>query len=390
MIQLKSGNRLIPQNKKGDKIMKKHTTRTLALSALLCAALCATACGKNGENSAGESNQDTTEWYDVSRENMDEEETTEAEETKATTTEAVTETTEETTEPVTDADGNPVEQDSGSGGGNKKTSRTGDGTTEEEYYQDEDAPAEVISPDVTIYGEKNEPTAMGLEFVTINGVRVDIRKETVDSFIEKMELRQNKDCTFFNPYETEGFNDGIFWYGKGYGRYQNAADESQRFTGTHVFIEGLEGRYIASEVDPTVEDGYKIRSIYSSVGATKDDFSVEFIGGIKVGTAKSEVEKLLGGGGNVSGAFTYYADDSNALVIRYGEDDTITEIYLFNDFDYAPIEYLPAVTTPSKTENSEEGKTTETEPDVKEETGEDAPIDAPVSPVNPDVHEVKE
>lgn len=336
--------------------------RFLIAQTLLCAAAILTGCARSlGDDITAEnSNVDGTEWWDVTRENMDEEETTEPVTTAKT--EVTEETTTETTD-VTDENGNP----SGGGSGGGKSNRGSSGKTKDEYYEDKAAPKEIITPDVEIFGERNVSNAMALSRINVNGKNIDILNETIDGLIEIAGLRQDRNCLFSNPFERDANYDGIFWYGRGYGVYLNAEDESLRFTGTHLFIEGISGTVLATEVDPTVKDGYKIRSVYASIGMTQDDFEVLFLGGIKCGMARAEVEQILDSRGDTTKCYTYYANKDNALVIRYGEDDTIAEIYLFNDYDYLPIQYserLPEniriVTEPPEGEETEEGGESET------------------------------
>ena len=98
--------------------------RFLIAQTLLCAAAILTGCARSlGDDVTAEnSNVDGTEWWDVTRENMDEEETTEPVTTAKT--EVTEETTTETTN-VTDENGNP------SGGGGGKGGRGNSGKTKD-------------------------------------------------------------------------------------------------------------------------------------------------------------------------------------------------------------------------------------------------------------------
>lgn len=236
--------------------------------------------------------------------------------------------------------------------------RFGDETSSQKYFEKKDPPQEIISPDVEIFGERNVSNGLALYNIKVNGQVIDIRGETIDSFVEMAGIKRNTDCSFFNPFEEDSrVHDGVFWFGGGYGVCTNTKDESLSFTGTHIFIEALEGRNIATEVDPENKDRYKIRSVYSSIAMSKDDFDIEFAGHIKCGSKRSDVEAALGKG-NTSRIYTYYSNAENAMFIRYGEDDTATEIYLFNDFDYAQIKYSEAENNIDDTDGTVESKDT--------------------------------
>lgn len=354
---------------------RKYMAATLACVLAISLA----SCGSKG-NADTQSEDSKGEWWEVSREGMDEEESTSEESSsKPETATASSSEADEDTSSATDASSKADDSSSKGGTGNskgsQKSSRSGDGTTEEEYYEDPDTPAEVFSPDIIIFGNKNMSDSASLCSVTVNGKTLSITDETVDTFIDKAEIRQNKACSFLNPFETDDSYDGIFWYGKGYGVYSNTVDEAKRFTGTQVFIEGLDYTSVAGEVDPSVEGAYRVRSVYSSIGATKDDFTVSYAGGIEVGMSKADIESKLGKASETKG-YAYYANSSGALVIRYDKNDTAAEIYLFADYEDIPIEYQPPEeSSEGDTTSSKEEKTAVTT--TTTETSNDVPPDIP-------------
>lgn len=317
--------------------------------AALSLALTATAVTSCGKSKGGGDTSSELE-INATRENVDElhggEQQLQTSTTEPTSEEATTEgTTNEKGEPATQSGG---KSGGGSGGGSGNGGGRSTGTTEEEYYVDEEAPVEIPTPDVIIYGEQNMSNETELWKIKLNGKYLDIRSDTLDKFIKTADIKQNKKASFFNGAKED--EDCIFFYGKGYGVFRNAQDESKRFEGTLLFLEGLEQGNIATVVDPTIKDHFKIRCAYSSVGATKSDYNIEFANGVYTGMKRSEVEELLGSGDKTRG-MVYYANKDNCLVIRYdikdedGEesaDDIATEIYLFNDFEEAPIQYVLA------------------------------------------------
>lgn len=330
--------------------MKSKRQIMLAALSLTLAATMFTSCGKSKDSG------DTSSELEINatREDVDALQGGE-QQLQSETTEPTSE--EETTEATTDENGEPTSQSNGTSGGrgsgSGRTSGGGQGgrdtgTTEEEYYTDEDAPKEIPTPDVTIFGEQNVSDKTELWKIKLNGKYLDIRNDTLDKFIDLAGIKQNKKATFFNGSKDD--EDCIFFYGKGYGVFKNAQDESKRFEGTLLFLEGLEQGSVATVVDPSIKDRFKIRCAYSSIGATKDDYFIEYANGVHTGMKRSEIEKLLGSGDYTRGMI-YYANKDNCLVIRYdikdkdgkeSGDDTATEIYLFNDFKETPIQYVPA------------------------------------------------
>lgn len=352
--------------------MKAKKCMAVMLACLLSVSF--TACGnKDSEDSQADNKG---EWWDVSKENMDEEESTINGDTshEKETSEVETETSS-----ATDASSEPADTSgtsSKSGGNNQKNQNTSNGNnkTEKTPYENPDTPAMVYSPDVEIFGDKNIADTIAICTVSINGEKFSLAEETVDTLVSRAGIRQNTNYTYLNPFEENDKYDGIFWYGKGYGIYTNAKDEAKRFTGTHVFIEGLESTSVAGDVDPTVEGAYRIRSVYSSADATKNDFAVSYIGGIKVGTLKKDIEDKLGAGGITKG-YTYYANQLGALVIKYDENEMASEIYLFVNYDDVPIEYhsseeapAPEATTPTESETEPvETREAEMPPEIPED-----------------------
>lgn len=353
------------------------------MTAMLMCVLALSLASCDGKKSSDPQDEESKgEWWDVSREGMEEKETTSEESSSKVET---TSSTVEATSSDTDASSQTDSGSSNNGKGNSKSQRTnrnGDGTTEEEYYEDPDTPTEVFSPDIVIFGNKNMSDSASLCDVTVNGKTLSITDETVDTFINKAGVRQNKACSFLNPFELDDSYDGVFWYGKGYGIYTNTVDESKRFTGTQVFIEGLDYASVAGEVDPSVEGAYRIRSVYSSIGATKSDFTVNYIGGVEVGMSKSDIEGKLGKASETKG-YAYYANSSGALVIRYDKNDIAVEIYLFADYADIPIEYqLSEAPSEESTTSSQESKTTTTAL-KSNDTSPDIPPDAMPSDSKP-------
>lgn len=321
--------------------------KKLSLMLFTCASLVSfSACGNNDNTSEQQTESEQGEWWNVSNKGMDEAETTFSE---ASVSENSETTTEESSEDMTEDAAAETESGEtsnvGTGGntsGNGTPSGTANGngeTAEKEQYEDEQAPSEVYTPDIEIFGEKNVADSIPLSTIKVNGNVLDIKEETVDSFINTAGLRQNKGYSLSNYFETDDTYDGIFWYGKGYGIYNNTQDESKRFTGTHIFIEGIESGFVATKVDPTVENGYQIRSVYASTDTTESDFTVEFVGGVKAGMTRSEIEALFQSTGDTTKTYTYYANKDAALLIFYDENDTAMEIYLFADYDFMPILY---------------------------------------------------
>ncbi len=321
--------------------------KKLSLMLFICASLVSfSACGNNDNTSELQTESEQVEWWNVSNEGMEEAEAASSEVNVSENSEATTEESDEdTAEDVTTETESGETSNGGTGGntsGNGTLSGTPNGngdTAEKEQYEDEQAPSEVYTPDVEIFGEKNVADSIPLSTVKVNGNVLDIREETVDSFINTAGLRQNKGYSLSNYFETDNTYDGIFWYGKGYGIYNNTQDEVKRFTGTHIFIEGIESGFVAAIVDPTVESGYQIRSVYASTDTTENDFAIEFVSGVKAGMTRSEIEALFQSAGDTTKTYTYYANKDAALLIFYDENDTAMEIYLFADYDFMPILY---------------------------------------------------
>lgn len=373
--------------------MKKALIMMTAFS-LVVASL--TGCGKNGSNTESGAESSGLE-YDVTRENMDELESSETEESSTTDSEDSSETEESSEESSEDESSSEA-----SGGGNSSSGNKG--SSPQEFYEDKDAPNIVVNPDVVIYGEKNVDNDTPLYKVKVNGKYIDIRHETTDTLLNTAGIRQDVKTLKYNEdtdYRENGdeYSDGIFFYGRGYGIYSNYEDESKRYTGTHLFIEGVENGLVAVEVDPTAAGVYSIRGVYASIAMTRSDFDIVFANDVKCGMSREAVEKKLGEG-NKSRDFTYYANDENALLIRYDEDDNAAEIYLFNDFEFLPIDYREAEeegADDSKPQPEKEGEDDNRTPvrdkeeaAKPEETGEDKGETAGGGGYTGEIHKVEE
>lgn len=375
--------------------MKNKAVKSLLIALSLVTAMSVTACGKNGE--AGDDTQDTSEWYDVSRENMDEEESSDSTAETTTTTADSSSEPEETESSSDSSDSSKPDDSSSSGGSSGGNSSPSGGNGNPKNYEEKQLPKEIYSPDVEIFGERNLDDKIALYNIKVNGKVMDIRNETVDTFVSTAGIKRNPDRAFENPYETdENEYDGVFWFGGGYGVYVNTQDTSKRFSGTQVFIEGAENGFIAAEVDSGIKDKYKIRSVYSCTATTQKDFEVIYAGGIKCGMTRAEIEGILGSKGNESKGFTYYANKANLLLIYYGKNDTAEEIYLYNDFEDMPIQYLKTEDNgaddsssddSSRPDDYKEGDESSEETDVENPDSNSVP---PRDPNTPEPHEVKE
>ena len=121
---------------------RKYMAATLACVLAISLA----SCGSK-KNADTQSEDSKGEWWEVSREGMDEEESTPEESSSKPETASSSEADEDTSS-ATDASSKA--DDSSSKGGtesskeSQKSNRSGDGTTEEEYYEDPDTPAEYV------------------------------------------------------------------------------------------------------------------------------------------------------------------------------------------------------------------------------------------------------
>lgn len=228
---------------------------------------------------------------------------------------------------------------SSSGGGGEDSPRENECI---EYEGDSETPERSLYPDVEVFGDKNEDINIPIQKVKINGRIFDIGVDTLNEVVERAEVTRNPEAEFYNPVKDEnGENDGIFWYGGGYSA--NGSSE-----GTQAFIEVFDYKDIAVDLD-TIDPldntkNWYIRSVYSSLETTKDDWAVEYRcgskNGIKVGMTREEIEKSFGGRkGGTSKGYTYYANTYAALFINYNDKDIATEMYLFADYDWAKIQY---------------------------------------------------
>ena len=370
--------------------MKNKAVRPLLVALSLVTALSVTACGKNG--GAGDDTQDTSEWYDVSRENMDEAESSESVANTTTTAADSSEAPEDSSE-TNKPDSSKPDDSSSSGESSGGNSSPSSGNDNPKNYEEKQLPKEIFSPDVEIFGERNLDDKIALYNIKVNGKVMDIRNETVDTFITTAGIKRNADRAFENPYEMdENKYDGVFWFGGGYGVYANTQDTSKRFSGTQVFIEGAENGFVAAEVDSGIKGKYKIRSVYSCTATTQKDFEVIYAGGIKCGMTRAEIERILGSKGNESKGFTYYANKANLLLISYGKNDIAEEIYLYNDFEDMPIQYLKTEdngTDDSSSDDSSrpDGEDNSSSEDSGVEDGNNSGV--PRDSDSPEPHEVK-
>ena len=220
--------------------------------------------------------------------------------------------------------------------------------------QDDDLPFEVPYPDIEIFGDPNVGNDVALNIVNINGVTMDLFAETVDTLIAKTGTKQNKaraHYNYFNDEEAAEAYDGVFFYGKGYGVDAQTQDQSLRFTGTQFFIEGIrDGDELAMDVDARAEGVFGIRCLYSSLEDT-NDFDVIYAGGVKCGMSRASVESILGEG-STSKRYTYYANGNNVLLLGYS-GETVSDIYLVNDYERLPVRYSPSEKPKVEDESSE-------------------------------------
>ena len=189
---------------------------------------------------------------------------------------------------------------------------------------------EEVEDDIIINGEKNHHWG-GLRWVKVNGYDFDdiyITKH-LDLFMECAQV-QKTDKIHYNPSDD---NDGVFFYGNGYGA--EGIDGCVYVEVVPVIMGSLPS---TDEVDLSKPEGYYlIRSLYANED-TPEELGVTFAG-IKIGDSKERVEELYGAGGNTNG-YTYYADKEGALLLTYDEDDKVKEMYLFIDYeDYLKIKY---------------------------------------------------
>lgn len=298
-------------------------TRTVLIMSAVCAAAMLTACGNHGSSSKSvNSNESTTEWWEVTKEGMEEEETTEAEST-ATTSEAATEaSSEQETSSATDSDS--------SQGNGKNSSGQNDGGDKSDKKDKSDIAHEEVENDIIINGEKNHHWG-GLRWVKVNGFEFDsiYIDKYLDVFMDCAQV-QKTDKIHYNPSDD---NDDVFFYGNGY-----SAEGIDGCVYVEVVPVVMGSRPSTDDVDLSKPEGYYlIRSLYANED-TPEELGVTFAG-IKIGDSKERVEGLYGAGGNTNG-YTYYADKEGALLLTYNEDDKVKEMYLFVDYEsYLKIKY---------------------------------------------------
>lgn len=297
-------------------------TRTVLIMSAICAAAMLTACGNRGSSSkSANSNESTIEWWEVTKEGMKEEKTTEAEST-AITSEAVTEaSSEQETSSSTDSDssqGNDKNSSGQNGGGYKSDKKNNSETREE------------VENDIIINGERNHHWG-GLRWVKVNGFEFDniYIDKYLDVFMDCAQV-QKTDKIHYNPSND---NDDVFFYGNGY-----SAEGVDGCVYVEVVPVVMGSRPSTDDVDLSKPEGYYlIRSLYANED-TPEELGVTFAG-IKIGDSKERVEGLYGAGGNTNG-YTYYADKEGALLLTYDEDDKVKEMYLFVDYEsYLKIKY---------------------------------------------------
>lgn len=297
-------------------------TRTVLIMSAVCAAAMLTACGNHGSSSKSvNSNESTTEWWEVTKEGMEEEETTEAENT-AITSEATTEaSSEQETSSATDSD---------SSQGNGKSSSGQNGSGDKNDKKDKTENREEVENDIIINGERNHHWG-GLRWVKVNGFEFDsiYIDKYLDVFMDCAQV-QKTDKIHYNPSDD---NDDVFFYGNGY-----SAEGIDGCVYVEVVPVVMGSRPSTDDVDLSKPEGYYlIRSLYANED-TPEELGVTFAG-IKIGDSKERVEGLYGAGGNTNG-YTYYADKEGALLLTYDEDDKVKEMYLFVDYEsYLKIKY---------------------------------------------------
>lgn len=297
-------------------------TRTVLIMSAVCAAAMLTACGNHGSSSKSvNSNESAIEWWEVTKEGMKEEKTTEAEST-AITSEAATEaSSEQETSSATDSDssqGNGKNSSGQNDGGDKSDKKNNSETREE------------VENDIIINGERNHHWG-GLRWVKVNGFEFDniYIDKYLDVFMDYAQV-QKTDKIHYNPSND---NDDVFFYGNGY-----SAEGVDGCVYVEVVPVVMGSRPSTDDVDLSKPEGYYlIRSLYANED-TPEELGVTFAG-IKIGDSKERVEGLYGAGGNTNG-YTYYADKEGALLLTYDEDDKVKEMYLFVDYEsYLKIKY---------------------------------------------------
>lgn len=297
-------------------------TRTVLIMSAVCAAAMLTACGNHGSSSKSvNSNESTIEWWEVTKEGMKEEKTTEAEST-AITSEAVTEaSSEQETSSATDSDSsqdNDKNSSSQNGGGYKSDKKNNSETREE------------VENDIIINGERNHHWG-GLRWVKVNGFEFDniYIDKYLDVFMDCAQVQKTDKI----HYNHSNDNDDVFFYGNGY-----SAEGVDGCVYVEVVPVVMGSRPSTDDVDLSKPEGYYlIRSLYANED-TPEELGVTFAG-IKIGDSKERVEGLYGAGGNTNG-YTYYADKEGALLLTYDEDDKVKEMYLFVDYEsYLKIKY---------------------------------------------------
>lgn len=297
-------------------------TRTVLIMSAVCAAAMLTACGNHGSSSKSvNSNESAIEWWEVTKEGMKEEKTTETEST-AITSEAATEaSSEQETSSATDSDssqGNGKNSSGQNDGGDKSDKKNNSETREE------------VENDIIINGERNHHWG-GLRWVKVNGFEFDniYIDKYLDVFMDYAQV-QKTDKIHYNPSND---NDDVFFYGNGY-----SAEGVDGCVYVEVVPVVMGSRPSTDDVDLSKPEGYYlIRSLYANED-TPEELGVTFAG-IKIGDSKERVEGLYGAGGNTNG-YTYYADKEGALLLTYDEDDKVKEMYLFVDYEsYLKIKY---------------------------------------------------
>lgn len=112
--------------------------------------------------------------------------------------------------------------------------------------------------------------------------------------------------------------DGYTFTSAMYGVQKDASDPLS-YKGTLVSIEitDKQGKLITpSAINAKMFDIYNVKGVHVDEFFTKDDFEVQFYGGIKVGMKEDEIISLLGEGTEIK-ARTYYRNTYNTLAIEY-------------------------------------------------------------------------
>lgn len=113
-------------------------------------------------------------------------------------------------------------------------------------------------------------------------------------------------------------NDGYTFLSAMYG-VQKDVNDPLSYSGTMVSIEVTDGQgnlVSPAEVDTKMSETYNVKGVHIDEFFTKDDFELQFYGGIKVGMKEDEVIGLLGEGTEIR-ARTYYRNTTHTLAIEY-------------------------------------------------------------------------